>query len=74
MTAAPCKPTPISIDNSMIPAPEVPPATKPQPNDNAASERSESFKPHRFQVHRSGTVAMSIEPITSAAPRPLSRV
>jgi hypothetical protein len=74
ITADPCNPTPISIESSMTPAPDVPPATRPQPNDAPASERSESFKPRFAQLRRSGTLAMSIAPITTAAPRPLSRL
>ncbi len=58
----------------MMPAPTVPPASGPQPNAAAASERSESASPRRFISRRSGTLAISMAPITISAPRPLSMV
>jgi len=74
ITAAPCSPTAISSDSRMIPAPVVPPASPPQPNEIAASPRSESARPRRRISHRSGTLAIIIPPITSMAPLPVSMV
>ena len=74
-TAAPSSPADISSESRMMPAPTVPPASGPQPNDAAASPRLESASPRRRISRRSGTLAISIPPITiSAAPAPVSMV
>jgi len=68
------EPAAISSDRRMIPAPTVPPASGPQPNAAAARPRSVSAIPRRRIKRRSGTLAISIEPITMSAPAPLSLV
>ena len=73
-TAAPSSPVAMSSESRMMPAPTVPPASGPQPNEAAASPRSERASPRLRRMRRSGTLAISIAPITSAAPVPLSRV
>ena len=49
-------------------------ASGPQPKHATASPRLESASPFRRIRRRSGTLAISMAPITSAAPRPVSRV
>jgi hypothetical protein len=73
-TAAPSSPAAIKSESRRMPAPTVPPASGPQPNEAAAKARFDSASPRRRISRRSGTVAISIAPITSAAPLPVSMV
>jgi hypothetical protein len=58
----------------MMPAPTVPPASGPQPSALAASPRPESLNPRRRKCRRKGTLAISMLPMTTNAPLPVSRV
>ena len=58
----------------MTPAPVVPPTSTPQPAAAAARPFSPRWWPRFFSTRRSGTVAIKLVPITSAAPRPVSSV
>ena len=58
----------------MMPAPLVPPTTKPQSTDAMPSPPSVSVSPCRRERRRSGTLSTSMLPITSMAPRPVSSV
>ena len=58
----------------MMPAPLVPPTTKPQNTEATPSPPSVSVSPCRRERRRSGTESASMLPITIMAPRPVSRV
>src|SRR5262249_50219900 len=73
-TAAPSRAAAISSESRMMPARTVPPASGPQPKPAAASPRLESARPRVRISRRSGTLATSMAPMTSAAPLPVSRV